>query len=471
MSANSELNKGFDQVNTVHKNTPLHRGLKQRHITLMSLGSAIGVGLFLGSATAIKLAGPSILLAYIVAGIGMFFIMRALGEMAIQNPVAGSFSRYAQEHISPLTGFITGWNYWFVWVVTCMGEITAIGVYMDYWFPGTPGWVWALAALVIMSAVNFINVKAYGEFEFWFALIKIVTIILMIVIGLLIILFGVGNGGVATGIHNLWTHGGFFAHGFKGFLFSFQIVMFAYLGIEMIGLTAGEVENPEKTLAKAIDNVFWRILIFYVGTLFVVMSIYRWNEIGTSNSPFVLTFEKLGIRGAAGIINFVVLTAALSSCNTGIFSTGRMLFNLAEQGQAPRSLGKVTKSGIPANAVIVSSIALLVGVVLNLIVPAKAFTWITSIATVGAIWTWAVILLSQIGFRRKMSADQVSRLKYKTPLFPLGSYLTLAFLVIVVGLIAWSSDTRIAIYVGIIWYAVLTLCYLMFRSRFASSQK
>ncbi|MCP8971318.1 alanine permease AlaP [Ectobacillus ponti] len=437
----------------------LHRGLEERHITLMSLGAAIGVGLFLGSASAIKLAGPGILLAYGFSGLIMFFIMRALGEMAIQKPVAGSFSKYARDYLGPLAGYLTGWNYWFLWVVTCMAEITAVGVYMKHWYPDTPGWIWALAALVIMTLVNFMAVKAYGELEFWFALIKIVTIIAMIVISVGMILFGLGNGGVATGIRNLWEHGGFFPNGMKGVLLSLQMVMFAYLGIEMIGVTAGEVKNPEKTLAKAIDSVFWRILIFYVGALFVVMAIYPWDKIGTEGSPFVLTFEKFGIAGAGGIINFVVLTAALSSCNSGIFSTARMLFNLAQHDEAPKAYGKVTKTGVPGMAVLASAGALLIGVVLNYVVPAKVFTWVTSIATFGAIWTWAVILLSQIRYRKSLSLQEQRALKYKMPFFPYASYVALAFLAAVIGLMAYNPDTRIALYIGPLWFVILIAVY------------
>ncbi|MFX3625440.1 MAG: alanine permease AlaP [Ectobacillus sp.] len=437
----------------------LHRGLEERHITLMSLGAAIGVGLFLGSASAIKLAGPGILLAYGFSGLIMFFIMRALGEMAIQKPVAGSFSKYARDYLGPLAGYLTGWNYWFLWVVTCMAEITAVGVYMKHWFPDTPSWTWALAALIIMTAVNFLAVKAYGELEFWFALIKIVTIIAMIVVSVGMILFGFGNGGVATGIQNLWEHGGFFPNGIKGVLLSLQMVMFAYLGIEMIGVTAGEVKNPEKTLSKAIDSVFWRILIFYVGALFVIMAIYPWNEIGTEGSPFVLTFEKFGISGAAGIINFVVLTAALSSCNSGIFSTGRMLFNLAEHGEAPKAYSSLTKSGVPGLAILASAAALLIGVVLNYVVPAKVFTWVTSIATFGAIWTWAVILLAQIKYRKSLSLEEQRGLKYKMPFFPYASYIALAFLAGVIALMAYNPDTRIALYIGPLWFAILIVVY------------
>lgn len=437
----------------------LQRGLEERHITLMSLGAAIGVGLFLGSATAIKLAGPGIILGYAFAGMIMFFIMRALGEMAIQKPVAGSFSQYARDYLGALPGFLTGWNYWFLWVVTCMAEITAAGIYMEYWFPSVPRWIWALGALVIMASVNFLHVKAYGELEFWFALIKIVTIIFMIVSGIGMIVFGIGNGGIATGISNIWENGGILPNGITGVLMSLQMVMFAFLGIEMIGITAGEVKNPEKTLSKAIDTVFWRILIFYVGALFVIMSIYPWTEIGVQGSPFVLTFDKLGIPAAAGIINFVVLTAALSSCNGGIFSTARMLFNLAENKEAPKSLGKLNKNGVPSAAVLVTAGALLVGVVLNYLVPAKVFTWVTAISTFGAIWTWSMILLSQIKYRKSLTANQLSGLKYKMPLFPFTSYFSLAFLILVVGLMAFFPDTRIALIVGPLWLGILTAFY------------
>jgi AAT family amino acid transporter len=252
--------------------------------------------------------------------------------MAVHKPVAGSFSRYAQNYLGPLPGYLTGWNYWFMWLVTCIAEITAVGIYMGIWFPTVPQWIWALAALAAMSAVNLAAVKAYGEFEYWFAMVKVVTIVMMIVGGSAMIMCGLGNHGVATGIHNLWSNGGFMPNGAKGVLMAMQMVMFAYLGVEMIGLTAGEAENPNKSIPDAINSVFWRILLFYVGALFVILSIYPWNELGTHGSPFEITFRRLGVKSAAGIINFVVLTAALSSCNGGIYNTGRMLYNLAQQG-------------------------------------------------------------------------------------------------------------------------------------------
>lgn len=439
----------------------LHRGLEERHVTLMSLGAAIGVGLFLGSATAIQLAGPGILFAYAFSGLIIFFIMRALGEMAIQNPVAGSFSQYARDYLGGLAGYITGWTYWFLWVVTCMAEITAVGIYMEFWFPEVPRWIWALAALVVMATINFLAVKAYGELEFWFALIKIVTIIGMILIGFGMILFGIGNSGNAIGFNNLWNNGGMFPNGIKGVLLSLQMVMFAYLGIEMIGVTAGEVKNPDKTLSRAIDTVFWRILLFYVGALLVIMSIYPWEEIGTTGSPFVMAFEQIGIRSAAGIVNFVVLTAALSSCNSGIFSTSRMLFNLAENDEAPRGFKKLTITGVPGVAVIFTGTVLLIGVILNYVVPAKVFTWLTSISTFGAIWTWGIILMSQLKFRKGLSSVEVKNLKYRMPLYPFSSYISLGFLALVIGLMVYSPDTRVAVIIGPIWLALLTSIYFI----------
>jgi AAT family amino acid transporter len=271
------------------------------------------------------------------------------------------------------------------------------------------------------------------------------------------IVFGFGNGGIAIGFSHLFEHGGFLPNGFKGVLLSFQMVMFAYLGIEMIGVTAGEVKNPKKSLSRAIDSVFWRILIFYVLSLTVIMSVYPWNQINSENSPFVMTFEKIGIPGAAGIINFVVLTAALSSCNSGIFSTGRMLFNLAQQDEAPKKFGSTTKNGVPGIAVIASAVALLFGVYLNYIVSEKVFSLVTSIATFGAIWTWGTILVSHLLFKKGKGNER--NVEYKMPLFPFSSYISLAFLLIVIIIMGISPDTRIALIVGPIWILLLVTSF------------
>lgn len=279
-----------DKEQEMHEN--LERGLKNRHIQLIGLGGAIGVGLFLGSATAIELAGPSVLLTYVIGGIAIYFIMRALGELSVAYPVSGAFSAHAARFLGPKWGYLTGWTYWYMWMVTCMAELTAVGIYMNFWYPDLPQWLSALVALCIMTVVNFIAVSAYGEFEFWFALVKICTIIFMIISGIGMIVFGIGNGGIATGIANLWQNGGFFPNGFSGTLMALVMVMYSYLGIEIIGVTAGEAHDPKSTIKKAIDEVFWRILIFYVLSLGVIMSIYPWNEIGHMGSPFVVTFEN-----------------------------------------------------------------------------------------------------------------------------------------------------------------------------------
>ncbi len=439
----------------------LHRGLEERHIQLIALGGAIGVGLFLGSASAIRTAGPALMITYLLGGIIIFYIMRALGEVAVAYPVSGSFSAYANRFLGPMAGYLTGWTYWFMWVVTCMAEITAVGVYMQFWFPEVPQWVPALAALICMTVVNLIAVAAYGEFEFWFALIKIVTIIIMIVAGLGMIIFGIGNSGIPIGISNLWAYDGFSPKGLPGMIMALVMVMFAYVGIELVGVTAGEAKDPEKTLPAAIDKVFWRILIFYIGALFVIMSLYPWNQLGSIGSPFVLTFEKLGIRSAAGIINFVVLTAALSSCNSGIFSTGRMLYNLSLQGRAPEFFGRLSSRKVPMNGILVSAVFLLIGVILNYLVPGKVFTYVTSVGTFAALWVWAIIVLVQMKFRQELTPEQQANLKYPMPGYPVINWVCLVFLAFVAVVMCFDPDTLVAMIVGPIWLVLLVAAYYL----------
>ena len=321
---------GILQEEQLHEQKDLQRALKNRHIQMIAIGGAIGVGLFLGAARAIEKAGPGLVLSYAAGGVIIFFIMRALGELLLYRPVAGSFASYAERFVSPFAGFATGWSYWFMWVVVGMAEITAVAVYIHYWFPNIPQWLPALITLVVLYGANMIAVKMFGELEFWFALIKVITIIALIVIGLVIILFGVSPLGPTASFSNLWSQGGFTPFGILGVVLTLQIVMFAYQGVELIGVTAGEAENPEKVLPNAINNVIWRILIFYIGALLIIMSLVPWNQLNPGESPFVFVFEKMGIKLAPDVINFVVITAAASSCNSGLFSTGRMLYALAQ---------------------------------------------------------------------------------------------------------------------------------------------
>jgi L-asparagine transporter-like permease len=439
----------------------LHRGLEERHIQLMAIGGAIGVGLFLGSATAIKAAGPSIILSYMIGGFILFIIMRALGEMAVEKPISGSFSAYAYEFISPLAGFLTGWTYWFMWVIVGMAETTAIGVYIQFWWPSVPQWTSALICLILLTIVNLIAVKAFGEFEFWFALIKVVTIIVMIIVGLVMIVTGLGNNGVPTGISNIWSHGGFFPNGINGTVSALVMVLFAFLGMELIGVTAGEAKNPDKVIPSAINKVLWRVLIFYVGSLFVIMSIYPWNEIGTKGSPFVLTFSKLGISAAAGIINFVVITAAASACNSGIFTAGRMVYNLSLQGKAPKYFSVLNKGAVPVRAVLVSVAFMLIGVVLNYTMPGKVFGYITSVVTFAGIFVWIIIIVCHMKFRKKLTPEQVKKLKFPALGFPILNWVVIAFLAFVVVVMALNPDDRIAIIVGPIWLIIITAAYYL----------
>ena len=428
--------------------TGLQRHLKVRHMRLMALGSTIGVGLFLGSASAIQIAGPSILLGYLLAGIVAFIVLRTLGEMAVHEPVAGSFAAYANTYVGPLAGYMVGWGYWTYWIVVGIAEVTAVGIYMGIWFPETPQWIWALSSILMMGLINLIAVKVFGEFEFWFALIKVVAIVAMIALGCSVIFFGFTNDWNPVGLANLWQHGGFFPHGISGMLLSLQMVLFAYVGIEMIGLSAGEAENPGKTIPMAIDSLAWRILIFYMGAIFVILTIFPWNEVGQQGSPFVVMFERIGLREAAGIINFVVITAALSSCNAGIFSGGRLLYALSVNGYAPAPFAKLSRYGVPHRAVIATVAVCMTGVVLNYFVPDKAFQYIMAAVTFVGLMVWIAILITQIQFRRSLTKVQVAELAYRTPWWPYSSWFALAFIALVVVLMGFHEDARIALVLG-----------------------
>ncbi|WP_379059369.1 proline-specific permease ProY [Pectobacterium brasiliense] len=443
----------------------LKRGLSTRHIRFIALGSAIGTGLFYGSASAIQMAGPSVLLAYLIGGVVAYIIMRALGEMSVHNPQSSSFSRYAQDYLGPLAGYITGWTYCFEMLIVAIADVTAFGIYMGVWFPAVPHWVWVLSVVLIIGAINLMNVKAFGELEFWLSFFKVATIIIMIAAGIGIIIWGIGNGGEPTGIHNLWSNGGFFSNGVMGMILSLQLVMFAYGGVEIIGITAGEAKDPQKSIPRAINSVPWRILVFYVGTLFVIMSIYPWNQVGTNGSPFVLTFQHMGITAAAGILNFVVITASLSAINSDVFGVGRMLHGMAEQGHAPKVFSRISKRGIPWVTVVVMMMALLVAVYLNYIMPGKVFLVIASLATFATVWVWIMILFSQIAFRRRLSKDEVKALAFPLRGGIATSVFGIIFLFFIIGLIGYFPDTRVSLYVGIIWILLLLVGYVWKKKR------
>ncbi len=462
--AETSVGKLLDEEQ-LHEQQDFHRGLKDRHVQMIAIGGAIGVGLFLGSARAIEKAGPGLVVSYAIGGVVIFFIMRALGELLLYRPVSGSFATYAEEFVGPWAGFITGWSYWFMWVTVGMAEITAVGVYVHFWFPGIPQWLPALVALVVLYAVNLIAVGLFGELEFWFALIKVVTIIAMMIIGLAVILFNLGDLGQTASFSNLWSHGGFFPFGALGVILSLQIVMFAYQGVELIGVTAGEAENPESVLPHAINNVIYRILVFYIGALLIIMSLIAWNQLNPETSPFVYVFEKIGIPAAAGIINFVVITAAASSCNSGIFSTGRMLYTLAQVRQAPQMFARVSAQQVPATGITASALLMLIGVALNYVVPERVFVYVTSISLVGSLWTWALIVIAHLGYRKAVAAGEARPVAYRMPGSPYTNWLVVAFLVLVAAFLGLSEGTRVALYVAPIWWIILTIGYQMSKTR------
>jgi amino acid transporter, AAT family len=444
--------------------TGLARNLRNRHIQLIAIGGTIGVGLFLGSAQAIHEAGPGLLLAYALGGLAIFFIMRALGELLTYRPVAGSFASYAEEFCGPFAGFVTGWSYWFMWVVMAMAELTAIGIYVRYWFD-VPQWLPALVALVILYGANLLAVRVFGELEFWFALIKVATIVALIVAGLAVLLFHVGSFGATASFSNLWSHGGFLPFGLLSVLLTLQIVMFAYSGVELIGVTAGEAQEPQRALPRATNGIIARILIFYLGALLIIMAVVPWNELSPSVSPFVFVFAKLGVRGAAGIITLVVITAAASSCNSGLFSTGRMLWSLAQRGQAPRRFAALNARHVPAAGIHVSAAFMLLTVALNYLVPKEVFTWVTSITLIGTLWTWGIILVSHRNYRLAVQAGRVAAAPFRMPGAPLANWLVLAFLVAVTALLAKKPDTRVALYVAPVWFALLGVGYRRLKRR------
>ena len=441
----------------------LKRGLSARHIRFMALGSAIGTGLFYGSAAAIQMAGPAVLLAYLIGGAAVFMVMRALGEMAVHNPVSGSFGHYASTYLGPMSGFILGWTYAFEMIIVCLADVTAFGIYMGFWFPEVARWIWVLGIVLLIGGLNLCSVKVFGEMEFWLSLLKVAAIVAMILAGFGIMLFGIGSAGnadaAATGISNLWSFGGFMPNGVGGLIASFAVVMFAFGGIEIIGITAGEAKDPERVIPKAINAVPLRILLFYVLTLFVLMAIYPWTQIGSQGSPFVQIFDSLGISSAATLLNIVVITAAVSAINSDIFGAGRMMYGLAQQGHAPKGFAQISRHGVPWMTVLVMGVTLLAGVVLNYLIPEDIFLIIASIATFATVWVWLMILVTQIAMRRSMTAEEVAQLKFPVPFWPYAPIAATVFMVFIFGVLGYFPDTRAALIVGAVWIVLLIVAY------------
>ncbi len=468
-SSSPQLDQRGERNPTVNENPSLphqslKRGLKNRHIQMIALGGAIGTGLFYGSAQSIALVGPAILLAYLLGGGIIYLIMSMLGEMSTHEPVAGAFSHFSYKYWGAFPGFLAGWNYWFLYILVSMAELSVMGLYLNVWLPDFPVWLTALIVLISITTLNLFSIKIYGEFEFWFAIIKVAAIILLIVLGLFLIVTGTEG----TAVSNLWEHGGFFPlDDWKLYLPALVIVMFSFGGTELIGITAAEADDPKNSIPKAIKQVIWRILLFYVLSLAIIMILVPWNTIGVDGSPFVLIFEKLNVGivetrfGAINIpqtfFNIVVLSAAISVYNSGIYSNGRMLYGLAEQGNAPKFFLKLNRNRAPSVAILFSSLCTLTAVVINFLVPEGAFMRIMSVAVAAATITWGLIVIVQYRFRKVHPAESLT---FKAPFYPWSNLIALLFLGALLFIMSQMESMVWAVYVIPIWISILYIGFL-----------
>ncbi|MCY9806731.1 amino acid permease [Lentilactobacillus senioris] len=438
-------------------NQQLSRELKNRHVQLIALGGTIGTGLFLGAGESIHLAGPAILISYIIAGIACFFLMRALGELLLSDLGTNSFVDFIRKYLGDKAGFVVGWTYWTCWISIAMAELTAAGLYVQMWFPHVPVWVTALVLLAILFAMNIFTVSAFGETEFWFSIIKIVAIMGLIIAGIVMVLMSYKTPFGHASVNNLVSNG-FFAHGAKGFLLSFQMVLFSFAGVEMIGMTASETKDPEVIIPKSINEVPQRVIIFYIGSLLAIMCIYPWQQVSPDSSPFVQVFSGIGIQSAAAIINFVVLTAAASSCNSAIFTTGRMIFSMNYNAKSKfgKQLGSLSLRQIPRNGIIFSTLIIALIIILGIFLPGNLFTFISSVATTCFLFVWGMIVIAHLRYRKSVKQNNgEAQLKFKMPLFPLSDYFVLLFYAAVLVVLMMRLNTLIALIGSIIWLAIL----------------
>ncbi|MDA2912442.1 amino acid permease [Acidobacteriia bacterium AH_259_A11_L15] len=439
----------------------LARRLTPRQLSMIALGGAIGTGLFLGSGIAIPLAGPGVVLSYLVAAFIALVIAWALAEMAVAHPVAGSFGVYAEIYLHPWAGFTMRYSYWFAQVIAIGSEVVAAAIYCNFWFPHVPGWVWVIAFSVGLVAANAWSVASFGTFEYWFALIKVVAIVLFLVVGVSL-LFGVGPL-ERVGFENYTAHGGFLPHGWGGVVLALSMAVFSYLGVEVVAVTAGEAQDPKRTVPRALRSVFWRLGLFYVGGMALLVGLVPWGRVGLDVSPFVRAFEAVGLPAASGVMNFVVLTAALSSANTNLYLTSRMLFSLSRGGYAPAALGRLTRRGVPLAALLLSSVGMVAAVLMKKFFPQQAYLYMIGVAFFGGIFVWIMILVTHLAFRRARRGQ--ANLRTFMPGFPVVTWLGLAGLAVVLMGTWFVEGLNVTLPVGLPWLGLLSLAYLLWRWR------
>ncbi|MEU8724999.1 MULTISPECIES: amino acid permease [Streptomyces] len=416
------------------------KSLKARHVNMIAIGGAIGTGLFLGAGGRLKDAGPSLAVAYAVCGIFAFLVVRALGELVLHRPSSGAFVSYAREFLGEKGAFVAGWMYFLNWATTGVADITAVATYTHYWgmFTEIPQWVIALIALAVVLTVNLISVKIFGELEFWFAIIKVGALVVFMAIGIFLLVTREQVAGTSTGPSLITDHGGVFPHGVLPMLLVIQGVVFAYASVELVGVAAGETENPEKIMPKAINSIMWRVGLFYVGSVVLLSMLLPSDSYSGDQSPFVTVLSKIGVPAAGGVMNLVVLTAAMSSLNSGLYSTGRILRSMAMSGSAPKFTGAMSRTQVPYGGILLTAFFCVLGVGLNYVVPDKAFEIVLNFAAIGILSTWAVIMLCHLLFWRRAQAGQLTRPGYRLPGSPYTEIVTLGFLASVLVLM-WAD--------------------------------
>lgn len=421
--------------------------LKNRQIQMIAMGGAIGTGLFLGAGSRLHQAGPSLAIVYAVSGLFAFFVVRAMGELVMHRPTSGSFVSYSRELLGEKSAYFAGWMYFLNWATSGIGDVTAAAIYVKFFFPSVPQWIPALIALVLVLIVNLVSVKLFGELEFWFAAIKIAALVLFMITAIVVLVSRHPVAGQATGPQLIFANGGFFAHGFLPAIFILQGVVFAYAGIELVGVTAGEAAEPRKVIPKAVNSVGWRIGVFYIGSVLLLVMLLPWTAYSGGESPFVTFLTKLGVPGAGGIMDIVVLTAALSSVNSGLYSTGRILRSLSVNGSAPKFTALMSRTGVPYGGVLLTASIYVVGIILNVFVPGNAFEIALNFSALGIICMWIMIMVCNLALQRGARAGRYRRPAFRLPWAPYTNYATIVFLVIVFALSWWDAPAgRIMIY-------------------------
>ncbi|MDO4912637.1 MAG: amino acid permease [Lactobacillus sp.] len=437
------------------------RSLSNTHIQLIALGGTIGTGLFLGVGNSIKLSGPSVIITYAIVGVFMFLLMRALGELILSDLTKHTYVDFINKYLGKSTGFVTGYLYWFSWLTVAMAELTAVGIYFKYWFPSVKPWIPGLIALLVLLAINVMSARFFGNLEFSFAIIKIVTVVAFVLLIVGLMLAGTHTKFGEISFAKLFDEGGMFAHGTEGFLKGFQMVIFAFIGVEMLGFTASEAKNPEKTLPKAINEMPVRISLFYVLAIVAILITVPWTHVSTNESPFVQALESTGIHGTGSIINFVVLSAAVSSLNSMIYSCGRLLFSMTynKSGKWNETFGKLSGQKVPKNALVFSAILIAFTPLITFVVGDAAFNFITSTSTSLFLIIWIIMLVTHIKYRQSLKEPKAFRL----PGYPITSYLMITFFALIIVLLLVLDAFRIPMITALIVVGVLLIIAKVFK--------